>query len=289
MKEEPAKGPKNDVRKAELTRREWMLRLGEAAVLFGFSGSLPEVEAKAASALSLLDPQRAGLPPGLFEASSEHMAHALISDERFLKIPAGSETDYVRPREGPYEPHFFSTEEFKMVTRLVELILGETSEGASDGQKRVAQGGATFAEVAEWIDQVVSNAAAVREAARRLAPDHKALAVRYYGAEAVEKLETADPQETCREGLEWLERESQKLHAGTFLSLEESQQVQMLDAISDARSDLPRESPGTHLFAFLKRETIRGFYTSRFGLKELDFKGNAFYVECPGCSAKGKF
>ncbi len=288
MKEEEAKIRGDGSGKTELTRREWMLRLGEAAVLFGFSGSLPEVEAKAAYALSALTSQKSGLPPGLFEASSEHMAHALMSDERFLKIPPGSETDYVRPREGPYQPQFFSPGEFEVVTRLVRLILGEISEPAGTEAETRGARDAVLAEVADWIDLVVANAASVREAARRLAPEHKALAVRYYGSEAVNRLENAEPEGICREGLEWLDRESKKLYAGAFLSLEESQQIRVMDSISDTRPDLAHENPGTRLFAFLKRETVRGFYTSRLGLKELDYKGNGFYVECPGCTGKGE-
>ena len=40
---------------------------------------------------------------------------------------------------------------------------------------------------------------------------------------------------------------------------------------------------GTRFYDLLKAESIRGFYTSRRGLKELDFKGNSFYAESPGC------
>lgn len=288
MKEEEAKIRKGSIGGSELTRREWMLRLGEAAALFGFTGSLPEVEAKAACALSALVSQKSGLPPGLFEASSEHMAHALISDERFLKIPPGTETDYARPREGPYQPQFFSPGEFEVVKRLVRLILGEISEPAgTEAETRETKDG-ILAEVAEWIDLVVANAASVRESARRLAPEHKALAVCFYGSQAVERLENSNPERTCREGLEWLEQESQRHDAGAFLNLEESQQIRVMDSISDARPDLSHENPGTRLFAFLKRETVRGFYTSRVGLKELDYKGNGFYMECPGCTAKSE-
>ena len=288
MKEVEAKIRQDGNERTELSRREWLLRLGETAVLFGFTGSLPEVEAKAAYALSALASQKPGLPPGLFEASSEHMAHALISDERFLKIPPGSETDYVRPREGPFKPHFFSPHEFEVVTRLVRLILGEISEPSGTEQETRGGRDATLAEVAEWIDLVLANAASVREAARRLAPEHKAVAVRYYGSEAVERLESADPEKICREGLEWLEQESRKLYAAAFLDLEDSQQVRVMDSISDARPDPARENPGTRLFVFLKRETVRGFYTSRLGLRELNYKGNAFYVECPGCTGKSE-
>jgi hypothetical protein len=34
----------------------------------------------------------------------------------------------------------------------------------------------------------------------------------------------------------------------------------------------------------LKPECIRGFYTSRLGMKELDYTGNSFYGQSPGCS-----
>jgi len=47
------------------------------------------------------------------------------------------------------------------------------------------------------------------------------------------------------------------------------------------RGSLP---PGdASLLDFLKSESIRGFYTSRVGLKELD-KGNSFYVKSSGCN-----
>jgi hypothetical protein len=39
-------------------------------------------------------------------------------------------------------------------------------------------------------------------------------------------------------------------------------------------------------FKMLKNRTIQGFYTSRQGLKELDYKGNSFYSVCPGCNTE---
>src|ERR1700689_4757852 len=78
-----------------LTRRQWILRLGEAAVLAGFSGSASEELAAG------YEPQAPGaavvptaLPPGLYDPSGEHMAHALLRDDRFVTPPAGSETEY---------------------------------------------------------------------------------------------------------------------------------------------------------------------------------------------------
>ena len=43
------------------------------------------------------------------------------------------------------------------------------------------------------------------------------------------------------------------------------------------------ENAGNPFIAWLKRRVLDGFYTSRQGLQELDYKGNAFWPESPGC------
>jgi hypothetical protein len=67
------------------------------------------------------------------------------------------------------------------------------------------------------------------------------------------------------------------------LLLGENEQRQILTLVSDEGSDKHIEHPGTRFFKLMKSEAIRGFYTSRIGLTELDFKGNAFYARSPGC------
>jgi hypothetical protein len=64
------------------------------------------------------------------------------------------------------------------------------------------------------------------------------------------------------------------------------QQTAILHSISDEANPKQSENSGTRFFALLKAETIRGFYTSGVGLKELNFKGNAFYARSPGCDSK---
>ena len=117
-------------------------------------------------------------------------------------------------------------------------------------------------------------------------PLHRDLAVAYYGSAQVQQVETVDPANTCREGLAWITGAAKAQHSKDFLALDTEQQVAMLDSVSDERADRQVQSPGTRLFDFLKAETIRGFYTSRTGLNELDFKGNAFYARSPGCNSK---
>jgi hypothetical protein len=111
---------------------------------------------------------------------------------------------------------------------------------------------------------------------------HRILAVAYYGEESVRELETADPQAVARVGLQALRDESEKRYGRGFLQLSAAEQVGL---VSSARSS----SPGTGIHKFVdvaRTEAIRGYYTSAAGLKELDYKGNAYYGESPGCEGK---
>ena len=198
-------------------------------------------------------PASSPLPPGLYLPSTDHLSHALMNARQFQ----------------PGAPQFFSEPEFAVIRRIAELILGE-EPSSPNGE-----------DVAVWIDLRVGQSAAVREAALHLDPLHHALAIGYYGAAAVRETESYDPQKICREGLAWLAEK------GDFLSVNTDGQIALLDSISDTRSDKHMENAGTRFFAFMKSEVVRGFYTSRAGLKELDFKGNGFYASSPGCKNKG--
>ncbi|HJT00789.1 MAG TPA: gluconate 2-dehydrogenase subunit 3 family protein [Terriglobales bacterium] len=245
----------------ELTRREWLLRLGEITALAGVAGLVPELATTLAAAEGLAV---TALPPGLYEPSPRHLMHAL-SAQRAPAIPPGSETDYVQPRQGTYQPQFFSADEFRVVTRLVAILLGKVDEG-------------TLAETAEWLDLRFQSAADVRDAARRLDPLHRALAVAYYGEARVVELETSDPQAIPRAGLAALDERAQKL-GRPFLALSPPQQVDLVREMSQA----PQETALRRFYDLLRHETIHGYYTSRAGLKELDYKGNSYYSQCPGC------
>ncbi|HEV2400533.1 MAG TPA: gluconate 2-dehydrogenase subunit 3 family protein [Candidatus Sulfotelmatobacter sp.] len=250
----------------DLSRREWILRLGEFVALAGISGVVPEL---ATSLRAQKQPNVEPLPPGLYEPSQDHLVHALSSAGKNWTPPPGSETDYVLPSAGPYRPQFFSEEEYPTVTRMMEILLGKVEPAA-------------LSQAAQWFDLWLASTAGVREAALHLDPMHRALAVAFFGEAPVRELETNNPQAVARVGLRALHDLSNKLYGRNFLQLSESEQNELMTTISKAE-------PGTSIETFFKlarTEAIRGYYTSAEGLKELDYRGNAYYGEGPGCERK---
>ncbi len=254
---------------SDQTRRSWVVTISQAAVGLGLSGRVQAVA-----------PADYQLPPGVYLPSLDHLGHALMSAEQFRPLALGCPTDYILPRSRPFTPLFFSASEFTTIRRLTELLLGNVPVGSERSPDSVSQ------EVAEWVDLRVSSADGIREAASRILPLHRALAVAYEGSARVEERETADPAKICREGLNWIDGAATEHHSNAFLSLEAVKQISILNTISDERAYKSAENPGTRFFEFLKREIITGLYTSRAGLKELDFKGNAFYARSPGCNSR---
>lgn len=234
-----------------VTRRQWFLQLGGGVVLAGWSGA---------------DLGAAELPPGVYEASRNHLGHALAGNP----VAVGGETELVQLRT-TFQPAFFSADEYKILECLTALMLGEHRDAA------------VVREIAEWIDLTVFDAGAVRTAARALSHAQRAVAAAYYGAEPVRKLEEFDAQKVTREGIAWIEAHSRQLDGGSFISRNESRQIAILQFMSDERQDRGTENAGTRFFTYLKERVIDGFYTSKAGLEELGYRGNAFYASPPGC------
>lgn len=253
-------------RMEELTRRQWVLILGRLAAVAGFSGIVPELSAALPEAAGQ---QLAALPPGLYYPAEEHLSHALGDIGSVHEIPPGSETEYVRPGSGPFRPQFFSQEELEVVIRIIQILLGEVDSE-------------TLSEVVNWLDLRLHSATGVREAAQRLEPLHRALAIAYHGDLAVQELETADPQRIFSSGLASLQQLSVEQYDRGFSALDSAEQANLVATISTATPD----SSLRKFFEILRTETVRGYYTSAAGLKDLDYKGNWYYVACPGCERK---
>jgi len=268
-------------KKSGLTRRKWLIDIGKAAAVAGVAGKSLPFEAEGIPAT--VDPKDIPkkLPPGLYSPSFDHLGSAMGNDSRFHAIPPGCEVDFIRPRTGPFEPQFFTQEEYKVIHKFTALMLGEPEDGPQMKGQPTSED--IVDEVAEWIDLHTYCFAGIREAAEHLTPEQIALAEAYNGARLLHRIKTTDPQKTYRAGLAWIAEESKRRLAPAFLGLIEEQQIAILDLISDDHGGENAENDGTRFFRQFKGDVISCFYTSRTGLKELDDKANRFYGESPGC------
>ena len=282
-KENQGRNHPEDKDKRRVSRRKWMIDVGKAAALAGISGTAEALEGESAVPRAAESPTES-LPPGLYRPSFDHLTHALESDARFRSVPPDCPVDYVRPRRGAFQPQFFSRDEYRVIHRLTALMLGEETAATEHS----APGGYTIVdEVAEWIDLRAYSFAGVRAAAARLTPEQVALAEAYDGGRLLRSFKASDPRKIYRDGLAWIADESRRRHRHEFLDLTKDQQNTILDAISDEQAGREAENAGTRFFHQLKRDIISGFYTSQTGLKELDYQGNRFYAESPGCINSG--
>lgn len=249
----------------EITRRQWLLRLGETVALAGVSGLVPETSLRLFGAQE----QYVALPPGLYEPFSDDLVHALSAHKGTVP-PANSETDYVQPGAIRHL-QFFSPDEFTAIARILQIMLGNIDSDA-------------LGQAAYWVDLWFYSAQGVYEAARQLDPLHRKLAIEYFGGTAVTELENNDPGAVAREGMQAFRKLCLQLHNRPFENLDAAAQEQMIREIITGKS----EDAMHKFFQVVRNEAIRGYYTSPQGLKELDYKGNAYYPYCPGCETSDK-
>lgn len=164
----------------------------------------------------------------------------------------------MKAAQAPLPPdrlQFFAPADFTVVQHLTALILGEQNDTPP------------VPEVARWIDLIVASSADVQKAARALSAADRNLAIGFFGERSVREMEETDAQALCRTGLT-------SLGGPEFLKLSEAEQLSMLESMQSANDPFLK---------WFKARVQDGFYTSKEGLKELDYKGNSFYAESPGC------
>jgi gluconate 2-dehydrogenase gamma chain len=150
------------------------------------------------------------------------------------------------PRAVPYKPQFFKPGAFRTVEVLTEMIL------PTDDQP-----GAREARVAEYIDFVVFSA-----------------------GEFVPTM-----QREWTDGLEWLERQSQRRFGTTFAASSEVDRVKLLTEMSLPERDASAHHDGYPFFRLVKEMTVEGFYTSKVGLIDvLNYQGMNYMADFPGCT-----
>lgn len=86
-------------------------------------------------------------------------------------------------------------------------------------------------------------------------------------------------------GLMWLDNTCIDRYEKPYLDCTADQQKEILDQIAyrkNAKHD-PSLGQGAEFFAFLRKLTADGFFTSEIGIAYLGYVGNAYVQEFPGC------
>jgi gluconate 2-dehydrogenase gamma chain len=142
-----------------------------------------------------------------------------------------------------YAPKFFPAHEYKTLQALCQTIIPADSE----------TGGAIEAGAPEFIDLLTS--------------------------------ENKDYQLTLGGGLMWLDSTCSDRYGKVFLDCSPEQKKELLDAIAYRKNALADSSldQGIEFFSFLRNMTADGFFTSEIGIKYLDYIGNDYLPDFPGC------
>jgi gluconate 2-dehydrogenase gamma chain len=146
---------------------------------------------------------------------------------------------------GTYRPKFFSAHPYQTLSSLCDAIIPADEHSA----------GAVKAGAPEFIDLLTS--------------------------------ENKDHQLALGGGMMWLDGFCADRFGSTYLACSPAEKKQVLDLIAyrkNADTDAAL-SQGVEFFAFLRRLTSDGFYTSEIGIKDLQYIGNTYVMEFPGCPA----
>lgn len=90
-------------------------------------------------------------------------------------------------------------------------------------------------------------------------------------------------QQSFRAGLAWLDAEMQRRFAATFADADVGQQRALLDDIAWPDRAPEALEDGVEFFNRFRDMTAAGFFSSRIGYEDLEFRGNEFVAEWNGC------
>jgi len=92
-----------------------------------------------------------------------------------------------------------------------------------------------------------------------------------------------DGQTPMRGGLAWLDNECQERFGKTFLLCSDTERTSVLDDIAWPKKAKPAMSNGVAFFNMFRDMTASGFWSSKIGVTDLDYRGNTFVAEWNGC------
>ena len=145
--------------------------------------------------------------------------------------------------KGVYKPKFFSPHQYKTLLVLCAAII--PSEGEA--------GGAIEAGAPEFIDLLTS--------------------------------ENHEFQLKLGGGMMWLDSACMDRFGKAYIDCSPNQQTQILDLIAYRKNatSAPPLNPGIEFFSFLRKFVADGYFTSKIGIKYLEYIGNTSFREFPGC------
>ena len=77
-----------------------------------------------------------------------------------------------------------------------------------------------------------------------------------------------------RGGLRWLDLHSSRLYDNRFTDCSKQQQLALIDQIAYPEKAKPEMSQGVAFFSLMRDLTANGFFTSKIGIKDIDYRGN---------------
>jgi gluconate 2-dehydrogenase gamma chain len=90
-------------------------------------------------------------------------------------------------------------------------------------------------------------------------------------------------QTAMRGGLAWLDRECVSRYDKMFVDCTSADRTRVLDEIAWPQKAPETVSHGVAFFNAFRDLTASGFWTSKMGIKDLDYQGNVFVPEWKGC------
>jgi gluconate 2-dehydrogenase gamma chain len=160
---------------------------------------------------------------------------------------AGAEAA-AKPAAGPYHPKSFSPKEWRTVRVLSDLIIP-----ADDKSGNASQAG-----VPEYIDEVVTDR-----------HNHGGIESRV--------------EAQIKGGLAWLDAEARHRFQHDFADCKVDQQREILDLIAWPKKAAKEHSQAVAFFNRFRDLVAGGFYTSKIGIADLQFKGNTAVDHWDGC------
>jgi len=96
--------------------------------------------------------------------------------------------------------------------------------------------------------------------------------------------EQPDSQVIMRGGLAWLDLECEQRFDRRFAACDEAERTALLDEIAFPERAAPELSHGVRFVNAFRDLTATGFFTSKMGFEDLDYRGNVYVTEWTGCA-----